>query len=563
MFHKNSLAVRVLAGDNIFFAGVGAIMELATRDGRVFALAYEEMLHKVLAAVGWQEVTVFKKIYPYGVIFALATEYDLTYAGCRVLAITFDLVAAKFQQLQLPAFAAEVDYLAYVIEQERFLTLRNIYQEAKKRGLNVYLLESTLSLGSGRGVYSANINEISFSDVPWEQSYEIPSVIVTGTNGKTTTVRLTSFISQYAGKVVGYCSTDGAVVAGEIVATGDLSGPSGNRTVMTNPAVEVAVLEVARGGLVKRGLATSSVSAAVVINVSEDHLGVNGIESVLDLARTKFIVHNAIRQGGQSIINLDDELSLQFMAQLSHPKAVISQKLSESAVLAYLSNPADYAAYVADQAFYVYRAGQKHFIAPLNAVDLTYKGLAQHNIENVLIAICLSIELGRTYVEIQAGLLAFINDEHNLGRFNFFAVHQSKILVDYGHNLAAIEQMLKFARSIASAKTKITLLLGFSGDRKFMIDNIAQSVVKHNIDYVILKLFANHLRGAESGEVAQLMEQRLIKQGFNGANIIATVATEMEALELVLTQLEAEHIYILLCQDDAAGVIAKIKSQAA
>lgn len=560
MFQKDTLAIRVLAGTNVFFSGVGAIAEYATRSEQKleFAQAFELELRKVLDTLEWDDVPIYKKVYSRGMVFAIPTEFDYTYAGCKILTVVFDIVAARFNNLPELNFEDEIDYLKYVISRERYMTLRNIYNEAQERALNVYYDGENITVGSGKGGFTANINDIGFEDVPWDSIYDIPSVLVTGTNGKTTTVRLTSFISQNAGKTVGYCSTDWVMINGQVVSQGDLSGPNGNRTVMTNKDVDVAVLEVARGGIVKRGLATSHVNGSVVMNVSEDHLGVNGIDTVYDLAAAKYVVHDAVKSSGHNIFNLDDQISTELIVNYADPKAVISQKLTYDAVKPYLKNPEDYACIVEDDSFVVYRDGAKHLISKVNDVDLTYNGIAKHNIENVLAAICLSLELGRSYEEITAGLHAFRNDVHNHGRFNMFDVKGNKILVDYGHNLASVDNMLKFARSIAKDKTKITVLLGFSGDRKFMINSIAKSVVDNKVDYVILKLFTSHLRGAEVGELANMLRNGLNKYGFPESNILGEVDKEIDALDMILSNLGEENIYILLCQDEAAEIIAKI-----
>lgn len=561
MFQKDAQAIRVLAGANVFFKDVGAIMEIVTRDEQkaAFVAAYETELRKVLDALGWDDVPIHKRVYSKGFIFAIPTEYDYSYAGCKILGITLDMVTAVFDGLELPDFNEEVSYLEYVLSRERYITVRNIYKEARERSLNVFIDEGTISIGSGKGAFIAKLDEIGFGDVPWDKIYEVPSVMVTGTNGKTTTVRLTSFINKHAGKVVGYCSTDWVMVDGQIVSEGDLSGPRGNQTVLTDPRVEVAVLEVARGGLIKRGIVTSSVNGAAVMNVGADHLGVNGIDTVEDLAEAKFLVHDGVKPGGHSIINLDDQLTHQFMLKIDNLKAYVSQKLPEAEILSYLKD-GDYAAYVDNGAFYVHRDGQKHFIANINDVDLTYKGLAKHNIENVLVAICLSLELGRTYQEIHDGLVAFVNDENNQGRFNFFEINKSRFIVDYGHNHAAVATIFKFARQIAGPETKLTALLGFSGDRKFMIKDIAKSVIEHKIDNIIIKQFHNYARGAERGELAEMLRKSLIKNGFDENNIIATVDTEIEAAEIALSKSNEDQIFIMLCQEDIPGVIAKLKS---
>jgi hypothetical protein len=381
MFQRDALVIRILAGTNIFFSSVGAISEIVTRDEhkQEFANDYDAVLRKMLNELGWDDVPIYKRVYSRGIIMAIPTEFDLTYAACKILGIAFEIAAAKYNETDELDFAEELEYLEYIISKEFYMTLRNIYNEAKARLLNVYLDQNTISIGSGKGAYIAEIDEITYDDVPWGKIYEIPSVMVTGTNGKTTTVRLTSFISQHAGKCVGYCSTDWVMINGEVVSEGDLSGPHGNRRVMTNPDVDVAVLEVARGGIVKRGLATSNVDGAVVMNVSEDHLGVNGIDDVMDLARAKFTVQNAVRPGGHNIVNLDDEISCSFIDSLPRARAFFSQKLAADEVIKFIKTSDDYACFIEDNKFMVYRHGEKHVIAKVNDVDLTYNGIAKHN----------------------------------------------------------------------------------------------------------------------------------------------------------------------------------------
>lgn len=562
MFQKDTLAIRVLAGTNVFFEGVGAIAEFVTRSEQKleFAQAFELELRKVLDALEWDDVNIYKKVYSNGMVFAIPTEFDYTFAGTKILSVTFDIVAARFNGQPELDFADEVDYLDYVISRERYMTLRNIYNEAQARSLNVYYDGENISIGSGKGSFTAKIDEVGFDDVPWDSIYDIPSILVTGTNGKTTTVRLTSFISQNSGKVVGYCSTDWVMINGEVVSEGDLSGPNGNRTVMTNKTVDVAVLEVARGGIVKRGLATSHVNGAVVMNVSEDHLGVNGIDSVYDLAAAKFVVQDAVKPGGHHIFNLDDEVSRGFISKFESHRAFFSQKLSLNEIKPFLKDSNDYACFVQNDTFVVYKDGKEFEVAKVNDVDLTFKGIAKHNIENVLGAICLSLELGRTVAEISAGLLAFRNSEHNRGRFNMFDVKSNVMLIDYGHNFASVDNMLKFAKKIVKPTGKVTALLGFSGDRKFMIKQIAKSVVDNKIDNVILKLFTSHLRGAEVGELADMLQNSLLKFGFSNENIVAKVETELEAFDLIMQNPGQDNIYVLLCQDDAAVIIDKIKA---
>lgn len=190
---------------------------------------------------------------------------------------------------------------------------------ASRRGLPVFEDDEEVSVGGGAGSLSWRLDALpAVKEIPWSSLHDVPTVLVTGSNGKTTTVRLLAAMASAAGAVPGYSSTEGVFVAGRAVARGDYSGPAGARVVLRCPEVTLAVLETARGGILRRGLAVTRANAAVVTNISADHFGEYGIENAEDLAETKLVVARAVAGGGTLVLNADDATLMAAAARLPH-----------------------------------------------------------------------------------------------------------------------------------------------------------------------------------------------------------------------------------------------------
>lgn len=562
MLTKEEASFRTLIGTNMFFDGVGAIAELfiESKNNSNFISTYEENINLFTSQLNFSIEKLYKRVYTKGVIYAIATTFDLKYVAREILETAFNKTLAHFYHEDFDLDASIKD-LELLNKKEFNLFLRSIYSEASHRLVEMSFDENILSLGSGSGLYQVNLLENPEPQIPWECIYNIPSVAVTGSNGKTTTVILTKFISEQSGKTVAYSSTERIMVGNEIIEKGDLSGPYGARAILNNKNVDVAVLEFARGGITRRGLGTNYVDAAVVINVSNDHIGLNGIDDIHDLAQAKFLIHHAVKPNGYNIVNLDDPLSLGFIEKLPNNKIFLSRKLDFSAIQKFMKTN-DLACFIVNDILTVFMGQEQTPIMDIKDILLTFRGLATHNIENVLAATALSIALKCSLEDIKNGLLHFNATELNKGRFNIFHMKQYEntiMIVDYAHNVAAVENIIKFAKNAIGPNGQVTLLIGLTGDRIFMIDEMSQLIVDSKVDYLMLKTFNSRLRGASVGEVANLMENSLIKLGFNKAKFLPTVNTELEALEKIFSNLENDHAYVVLSQDDIEEVVQKIQ----
>ncbi len=549
-----------LIGPNLFFKETGTVLDISiTEDQEKIVSLCEQEARRLLPALGWAKVFTAHKIYNNGVRLAFTSPFDITLASCDVIDFIWASVRQFLELGNYKTIDEATKALLPIIAKEENLTLRAIYSEATERGFNVFFDEGLVTIGSGKFSYQEQVDEVDINKIPWGNIKDIPIVLVTGTNGKTTTVRMTSFICQYAKKVVGYCSTDWVMIDGEVIDRGDFSGPFGNRYVLTNPIVDVAVLEVARGGLCGRGLANTNVTAATISNISIDHLGMDGIETLEDLCEAKSIVYSAVDNTGHAIINLDDVYVVaRYKAGLiKSEKVFFSQNLSELEMNHYLSEAA-FICFIKEGKFILTTPLETFILATVKEVPLTVNGFAKHNIENALNAIALSYELGCTPREISLGLLAYKNNyEENLGRANVFHIGSATVILDFAHNAAGLKAILEMSRAYSQKRLKI--MWGQTGDRMSMIDDMAGIIVDYKPVEVVVNELENYLRDqAVIGQIPKRIEDALLKYNFPKSDI-HHVENTLVGVNYALNSLEAGDVYILCVHEDIETVIDRIK----
>ncbi|WP_232223310.1 Mur ligase family protein [Francisella frigiditurris] len=551
---------RRLVGPNLFFKETGTVLDVPLKDNKdeMTKLFYKEA-ERILPALGWKDIKITHKFFRNGVRLAFIAPVDITMPACDVI----DFVWLSARELVEKGTAKSIEEakekLLPLINEDKNLTYRKLYDLAKSKGFNVFREKNKAFIGSGKGSYEVDLSEVDFDNIPWSDIYDIPAIIVTGTNGKTTTVRLTDFICRYAGKLTGYTSTDWVKVNNELIDEGDYSGPTGHQFVLTNKKVEVALLESARGGLLKRGLIETFVDAAAVTNVSADHLGEDGIETVAELAEAKSIVFRTMGENSHAIINLDDKYMKQRFDTLKCKKIVATQHPENHDMNYYLAN-ADYASIVENGKFCWVEKGVKKEL--LNVVDapITIKGFAKHNVENAMLAIALAFKLGVSLDTITSALKAYVNDASvNPGRANFFEVEGKTVVLDYGHNEAAIDALLTMVQACYKGGKKY-LLIGTTGDRKNIISPINDVILKHGVDFVVLKETVKYLRGAEPGELPKAIKEDLAKKGFDTVNKSHLVHKELDGVKYILDKLGPNDIGVLFCQAELGEIVEYLES---
>ena len=408
-------------------------------------------------------------------------------------------------------------------------------------GLRMHL---SPSYGKGRPVGEAIIASM-FGE---HENGRIPLVAVTGTNGKTTTVRLISHLLAQSGLRVGMTNTDGVYIAGQRIDTGDCSGPKSARNVLQHPDVDAAVFETARGGMLREGLAFDRCDVAVVTNVgSGDHLGLNYITTVEDLAVLKRVIVQNIADKGVAVLNAADPI---VAAMAKHCRGSVTFFAADRLhpVMATQLAQGHRAVFIEDGCLVATQGVVQHKV-PLSEVPITHQGTIGFQVENVMASVAAAWGLGLEWDTLQRGLASFVNDSDNaLGRFNLFSYRGATVIADYGHNPDAISALIQAVESMP-AKRRSVVISG-AGDRRDEDIRQQTEMLGHAFDEVVLYQDQCQ-RGRADGEVLALLRAGLINA--TRTRTIHEIQGEFLAIDTAMDRLcEGDLCLILVDQVEAA-----------
>ncbi|MFL5465722.1 MAG: cyanophycin synthetase [Gemmatimonadaceae bacterium] len=379
----------------------------------------------------------------------------------------------------------------------------------------------------------------------------IPVIAVTGTNGKTTTVRLIAHLFRLGDNVVGFTTTDGTYLQNRLVLEGDMTGPFSANIILSNPTVDIAVLETARGGLLRAGLGFDEVDVGVVLNVSADHLGMGGINTLEQLADVKGVVAAVVKREGHAVLNADDPLVYAMRDKSPGDIVLFSTKPEgESEEFEAHLTRNGIGARIENDTFVIRRGRLRIPIAPVQDVPLMLGGAAKFQRENILAAIATAYVQGMRYDDIRAGLLSFFpSPSLTPGRLNLMRVQKGRVLVDYAHNPSAISGLMEFAQTI-DASRRIGVIAG-PGDRRDEDLRRVGRLAAH-LDYVVVKEDAD-LRGRDPGEAASLIVDGLRDGGMEDGQY-ETILGEEEAIVHAMTQMKDNDLVVILADDVSASL---------
>ena len=423
-------------------------------------------------------------------------------------------------------------------------------------GLRMHLQPS---YGKGRAVGEAIVASM-FAD---GDDARIPVVAVTGTNGKTTTVRLIASIFENDGKRVGMTSTDGVYVQGKRIDTGDCSGPKSARNVLFHPDVDAAVLETARGGVLREGLGFDRCDVAVVTNIGKgDHLGLSFITTVEDLSVVKrVIVQNVKPDTGYAVLNAADPLVVK-MADSCPGKVIFFACDRNLPPMAMHRAKGKRIIYLDGDAI-VALEGTTEFRVPLADIPVTAGGAIGFQIENAMAALGAGWALGLTWDVIKAGLAGFVNDEQTApGRFNVFSYKGATLIADYGHNPDAIQALADaIDRMPSKANRRRTVVISGAGDRRDEDIRQQTQILGGSFDRVVLYQDQCQ-RGRADGEVLALLREGL--QGATRTKDICEIHGEFLAIDTALEELKEGDLCLILIDqiEEALAHIAQRVAQA-
>ncbi|HPC83229.1 MAG TPA: Mur ligase family protein [Thermoanaerobaculaceae bacterium] len=510
---------RRLTGPSLWLDGPGAVLEVFLEDGDADPVpAWREALKRAHATLGWPRRAHSRRSGERHLALAIEAPFDCLLCATYVN----EWAAAGGPEDELPALAARA-------AEEVDPAVREAVAEAERRGVPWFLDAEGLTVGLGRGAVTvprrtgaaggsggpaegSGVRVVERHDlIPWDEVSAVPLVLVTGTNGKTTTVRLLARMARCAGHTVGATTSDGIAIDGALVEAGDWTGPGGARRVLRDPRVTWAVLETARGGMLRRGLVLPRVDAAAVTNVTADHLGAHGIDTLAQLAEVKLIVGKAARH---LVLNADDP-------ELAGHEAGSWFSLEHEVEGAWLAG---------DELV----CGTLH--VPAAEVPVTLGGAARYHVANALAAMALARATGLPDEAIAAGLRSLRpTPEDNPARANLLDHRGVFIFLDYAHNPDGLQQTMALLRRLAPGR--IVVSLGLPGDRDDEQIRASARVLLDAAPALVIarELGSRYLRGRRPGEVPGLIRQALLDAGLPPERV-AEAASEPEAMELAMRQ---------------------------
>jgi cyanophycin synthetase len=402
---------------------------------------------------------------------------------------------------------------------------------------------------------------------------QIPIVSISGTNGKSTVTRLMTHILLRAGRRVGTTTSDGVLIDERMIEPGDWTGPGGARQILARRDIDVAVLETARGGIVLRGVGYESNDASVLTNVSSDHLDLQGIHTLPELAEVKSTICRITKPDGWVVLNADDALVAAVARRVKANVALFTLEGDGSTTVA-RHRRRDGRAYLEKRGVIVEANGARETrIVETAAIPITIGGLARHNVANALAAAGGARGLGATIEEVRDGLIDFApSAESSPGRLNLFRLGTRVVIVDFAHNEAGIGAVLDVAEGIAGGAAgraaPITVIIGTAGDRPDDTLRGIGKIAAERAQRVAIKQTLSYLRGRTAESVVGELMVGVVAGGASAADV-PIYDSETQALQAELNgaagagahggRSDAARVVVLMCHEDRDGVFELLR----
>jgi len=533
---------RRLTGPNLLAWEPLVVVELALDVPDVLEHArdvYLSELARIRTALGFPgEVAAVVRPHAGGAVIAYPAPIDVMLACTEMsewAALSACEVLGQRPPLELEDKRAEV---VAMLARDRSPRLLALQAEAKRRGVPFLWDDDLVSVGTGPTAIVWPRGELpEASEVAWDAVGTIPTALVTGTNGKTTTVRLLSRMAREAGLRVGTSSSDGIVVNGELVEAGDWTGPAAARLILRRRDVDIAVLETARGGLLRRGLALDACDVAAITNVTQDHTGGYGIDDLVAMTNVKGIIARAAKV---AVLNARDTKLVALASRLTAETVFFADADDASLLVAPTVRAENGTVYVGDEP-----------LVPLAEVPITFGGAARYVVENVLAAVAAANALQLPREAILRALRTF-DAKDNPGRGVVVERRGVRIMLDFGHNPAGVRAVLDLVGRIRGPG-RLVVVAGSAGDRtNEEIAEMARAVARARPDRVLVRDLPEYLRGRLPGEVPAVFRRLLEAYGIDAE----VAASEVDALERILADARPGDFALLLVHLDRDAVAA-------
>jgi len=368
----------------------------------------------------------------------------------------------------------------------------------------------------------------------------IPIIAVTGTNGKTTTTRLIAHIAKMRGKKVGYTTTDGVYIQNRLLMTGDCTGPVSAEFVLKDPTVNFAVLECARGGILRAGLGFKKCDIGVVTNVAGDHLGLKGIHTIDQLAKVKGVIPETVHKDGYSVLNADDDRVYAMRNNIESKFALFSMDEENPRILRHCRNNGVSSIY--ENGYITIIKGEwKMRVAKAVNVPLTKGGKASFMIQNVLAAVLATYLQGFSIEDIKVAIESFIpSPSQTPGRLNMFNFNKFDVLLDYAHNPAGLRALHKYVEKL-DGKPKVGIIAGI-GDRRKQDNFELGQIAAEMFDEIIIRQDRN-LRGKEEEELIKEIHDGIID--IDPKKPVKIIPKESEAIKYAIENAKDDSLVVV------------------
>lgn len=389
----------------------------------------------------------------------------------------------------------------------------------------------------------------------------IPVIAVTGTNGKTTTARMIAHIGRCAGLSVGWSSTDGIYIDGELIEAGDYSGPSGAGRVLGHPGVQLAVVETARGGILLRGIGIRENDVSVVTNISADHLGMHGIDTLDQLAEVKSVVPRITKASGWAVLNGEDPRVYSMRAVIRARPWVFARDPDSPSLRDVLSQGGRATTVIDGWIAVLEPDGDADPVVPIVDVPMTLAGLSRFNVENALAATSAALAAGLGREAVVAGLTGFApGPELNPGRMNVYSLGGVTVILDLAHNEAGLDALLEVMRGLAPAGSRTLLGLGTAGDRADDIVIGLGEAAARGADVVVIVHKQRYLRGREMVELDALYAEGAARVGVEELH---AHPTELDGLRALVARAHPGDVVAVMCHQDREELDAWLRERGA
>jgi cyanophycin synthetase len=395
---------------------------------------------------------------------------------------------------------------------------------------------------------------------PPGSSARIPIIGITGTNGKTTTTRLTAHLVKSMGHKVGFTTSDGVYIQNQMMMKGDCTGPVSAEFVLKDPTVDFAVLECARGGILRAGLGFHRCDIGIVTNISADHLGLGGIDTVEQLARVKSVVVESVMPQGYAILNADDDLVYKMKDGLKCNVALFSMNPKSKRIKEHCEKNGIAAVYdESNDWIYIQKGAWKIQIDKAHQIPLTQSGRALFNVMNIMPAVLAGYLRGFTVVDIRQAMETFIpSPAQTPGRMNLFQFKNFQVLADYAHNPAGFNVLKAYVDKVDASK-KIGIIAG-TGDRRDEDIMELGRIAGSTFDEIIIRQ-DKHLRGRTEDNIINLLKAGIAEVNPNVP--VHVILKELEAIDFAIKNAPKD-CFISICSDvvtDALAYIQKLKNE--